>query len=63
MKFGGTSVGSIQALQQVINILTKARQQENHEVVVVVSAMSGVTDRLLTAAHRAEASLSEAMSR
>mgnify|MGYP001817780581 CR=1 FL=1 len=55
MKFGGTSVGSIQALQQVINILTKARQQENHEVVVVVSAMSGVTDRLLTAAHRAEA--------
>ena len=55
MKFGGTSVGSVRALQHVIEIVAKARQQNDHEVVVVVSAMSGVTDRLLNAAHRAEA--------
>ncbi|GAB4445243.1 MAG: aspartate kinase [Anaerolineae bacterium] len=55
MKFGGTSVGSVAALQKVVEIVTKARQQDNHEVVVVVSAMSGVTNLLLNAAHQAEA--------
>ncbi|RMF05905.1 MAG: aspartate kinase [Chloroflexi bacterium] len=54
MKFGGTSVGSVRALTQVVNIVRKARN-EGHDVVVVVSAMSGVTNLLLDAAHRAEA--------
>lgn len=53
MKFGGTSVGSIAALEKVINIVRQG-QQAGHEVLVVVSAMSGVTNLLLNAAHRAE---------
>jgi aspartate kinase len=54
MKFGGTSVGSIEALEQVVKIIGKARQ-EGQQVVVVVSAMNGVTNMLLDAAHKAEA--------
>ncbi len=53
MKFGGTSVGSVAALQQVVNIVKKEREQGN-EIVVVVSAMSGVTDLLLSGARQAE---------
>lgn len=53
MKFGGTSVGSVQALEKVTEIVKGARQK-GHKIVVVVSAMSGVTDLLLNAAHRAE---------
>lgn len=54
MKFGGTSVGSIPALQHVVNIVSKAKN-DGHQVVVVVSAMSGVTNLLLDAAQQAEA--------
>ncbi|GAB4545276.1 MAG: aspartate kinase [Anaerolineae bacterium] len=53
MKFGGTSVGSMAALQQVVSILKKARERGD-EVVVVASAMSGVTDLLLSGARQAE---------
>ncbi len=53
MKFGGTSVGSVAALQQVISIVKKARGNGD-EVVVVVSAMNRVTDLLLSSARRAE---------
>ena len=59
MKFGGTSVGSVKALENVVKIVKDARQ-EGHEIVVVVSAMSGVTDLLLNAAHQAEAGDEEA---
>lgn len=54
MKFGGTSVGSVGALKNVVDIVKKARDQGD-EVVVVVSAMSGVTNLLLDSAHKAEA--------
>lgn len=54
MKFGGTSVGSVDALQAVINIVQKNRA-EGHQVVVVASAMSGVTNLLIQAAKDAEA--------
>lgn len=54
MKFGGTSVGSVDALQNVVRIVADARQK-GHTTVVVVSAMSGVTNLLLNAAHQAEA--------
>jgi len=60
MKFGGTSVGSVPALEKVVEIVKKSRD-EGHDVVVVVSAMSGVTDLLLTAAHQAEAGNEEAV--
>jgi len=53
MKFGGTSVGSVQALEKVIEIIQRARQQ-GHQVIVVVSAMNGVTNLLLDSAQRAE---------
>lgn len=53
MKFGGTSVGSVEALAKVLEIITGA-QKKGHKVVVVVSAMSGVTNLLLEAAHQAE---------
>ncbi len=54
MKFGGTSVGSPGALENVVKIVKEAREK-GHELVVVVSAMSGVTNLLLEAAHKAEA--------
>ena len=46
MKFGGTSVGSIDRIQNVSNIV-KSVYDEGHEVVVVLSAMAGETDRLI----------------
>ena len=45
-KFGGTSVGSIGRIQAVAEKVVVARS-EGHDVVVVVSAMSGETNRLL----------------
>jgi len=54
MKFGGTSVGSVEAIQQVIKIARTAKS-EWRNVAIVVSAMSGVTDKLLTGAKSAAA--------
>ncbi len=54
LKFGGTSVGSADAFAQVARIVARARQQDR-EVVVVTSAMSGVTDTLIAAARAAAA--------
>jgi bifunctional aspartokinase / homoserine dehydrogenase 1 len=53
MKFGGTSVGSVAALENVVQIIDRAHRQGD-EVVAVVSAMSGVTNLLLEGAHKAE---------
>lgn len=49
-KFGGTSVGSVESIRQVLEIL---EQQKEQRVAVVVSAMSGVTDRLIKTAQGA----------
>ena len=49
MKFGGTSVGSVDALTKATQIIKDARN-EYPRVVVIISAMSGVTDLLLTCA-------------
>jgi aspartokinase/homoserine dehydrogenase 1 len=49
MKFGGTSVGSADALARAKQIIKDARD-EYSRVVVVTSAMSGVTDLLLRSA-------------
>jgi aspartokinase/homoserine dehydrogenase 1 len=59
MKFGGTSVGSTAALRQVIRVCKNSSRQGD-EVVVVVSAMSGITDLLLSSARKAEAGDMEA---
>ena len=45
-KFGGTSVGSIERIKNVARRVAKAMDAGN-DVVVVVSAMAGETDRLL----------------
>ena len=50
MKFGGTSVGSIERINAVAGKVMSARQAGN-DIVVVVSAMSGETDRLLQLAY------------
>ena len=52
MKFGGTSVGSADAIRSTAQIV-RAGQQAGSHVVVVTSAMSGVTDALLKGAHTA----------
>jgi aspartate kinase len=49
MKFGGTSVGSAEALTQAAQIIKEARQKYPR-LVVITSAMSGVTDLLLKSA-------------
>ena len=45
-KFGGTSVGTLERIQAVAERV-KATRAQGHDVVVVVSAMSGETDRLV----------------
>ncbi len=45
-KFGGTSMGSIERIKQVAGRVIKEKNEGN-DVVVVVSAMSGETNRLL----------------
>ena len=46
LKFGGTSVGNIEKIQNVANIIKKSHSNGN-EIIVVVSAMSGVTNDLI----------------
>ena len=48
-KYGGTSVGSIERITQVADKII-ADVQAGHQVIVVVSAMSGETDRLINLA-------------
>jgi aspartokinase/homoserine dehydrogenase 1 len=49
VKFGGTSVGSASAISQAADIVCSLLT-EGHQVAVVTSAMSGVTDALLSGA-------------
>ena len=46
-KFGGTSVGSVERIKAVAQKV-KATVDDGHEVAVVVSAMSGTTNQLVT---------------
>ncbi|TLX73635.1 bifunctional aspartate kinase/homoserine dehydrogenase I [Labilibacter sediminis] len=50
LKFGGTSVGSADSILKVKNIVESQKEQ----VIVVVSAVGGVTDQLIKAAKMAE---------
>ena len=49
-KFGGTSVADPPAIRRLIDIVRRARERDGGGPAVVVSAMSGVTDALLTVA-------------
>lgn len=50
-KFGGTSVGSVERIEYVADLIMAQREQGN-DVVVVVSAMAGDTNRLSELAHQ-----------
>lgn len=45
MKFGGTSVGSVNSILNLKSIVESAAREDN--VIVVVSALGGITDKLL----------------
>lgn len=49
-KFGGTSVGSVERIEAVAEKVKGFREQ-GHDVIVVVSAMSGETNRLIALAN------------
>ncbi|MBC7569315.1 MAG: bifunctional aspartate kinase/homoserine dehydrogenase I [Spirosoma sp.] len=46
LKFGGTSVGSVESIRQVIRIIEQHRRDGN-SIAVVFSAMGGVTNQLI----------------
>jgi aspartate kinase len=52
-KYGGTSVGNTERIKNVAENIIKARQR-GEDVVVVVSAMSGETNRLIALAHEVQ---------
>lgn len=49
LKFGGTSVGTVESLHHVKRIVEECEEQ----VIVVVSALGGITDLLINTAHQA----------
>lgn len=49
-KFGGTSLGTIERIRHAAELVAIAKQA-GHDVVVIVSAMSGETDKLIRLAH------------
>lgn len=51
MKFGGTSVGDIEAIRRVVSIIKESHDKGN-EIAVVVSAMTKVTDNIIAEAER-----------
>jgi aspartate kinase len=53
-KYGGTSVGSIERIEQVADKVAGFRAQ-GHDMVVVLSAMSGETNRLIGLANQIQA--------
>ncbi len=50
-KYGGTSVGDLERIRNVAKRIAKA-YDEGNDIVVVLSAMSGVTDRLIDTAEK-----------
>lgn len=55
-KYGGTSVGSIERIEHVAKKVNATKEQ-GHQVVVVVSAMSGETNRLMALANQVQGEL------
>ena len=57
-KYGGTSVGTIERIHRVADRVAQT-QRKGHQIVVVLSAMSGETDRLIKLAHETTATPDE----
>ena len=51
-KFGGTSVANVEKIKNVAKKVIKEKEERN-DVVVVLSAMAGETDRLIALANSA----------
>ena len=47
MKFGGTSVANMSRIRNVVKIIAKEVKSSHNKLIVVVSAMSGVTNKLI----------------
>ena len=47
MKFGGTSIGNIKRMKHVTELISKRIKAGNKKILMVVSAMSGVTNKLV----------------
>jgi len=50
-KFGGTSVANIERIEKVAEIIAKT-VKEGHQVIVIVSAMAGTTNSLISKCHQ-----------
>ncbi len=48
LKFGGTSVGSADAIRQVKKIIKQRSEENEDQLIVVVSAFTGITNQLAT---------------
>ncbi len=51
-KFGGTSVGSIERIEHVADLIHFQKKSDNQDMIIVLSAMSGETNRLINLAHQ-----------
>ena len=51
LKFGGTSVGSVKSILSLKKIVENEAKSE--DIIVVVSALGGITDKLITTAQLA----------
>ncbi len=58
LKFGGTSVGTIKKIKKVADIISDYKKK-NYQVIVVSSAMSGVTNELIKKSFEISANFSE----
>ena len=61
-KYGGTSVGNPERIRNVANRVAESHKA-GHQLVVVVSAMSGVTDSLIKLAREVNPDASRARNR
>ncbi len=57
LKFGGTSVGTIKKIKKVADIILDYKRK-NYKVIVISSAMSGVTNELIKKSHQISNSFS-----
>ena len=59
LKFGGTSVGTIKKIKKVVDIIAEYKKK-NYKVIVVSSAMSGVTNELIKKSNEISQNFSDA---
>ena len=52
LKFGGTSVGSVKSILSLKHIVEE--ESVHQPIVVVVSALGGITDKLIATSHLAQ---------